>query len=412
MASMLFKRLFEVRLLHEYYLMQADGTSLFDKKRTEWPNGLAEKVINRQYNVANDLLIEPTESCKKQLTDYHIRFAVKPTGFILGIEVNFDQVTPRIPLKEPVLFQFSIRTKNPQFRSFTSESASNTGYYFSNRPLQLKRMRTAPTLSNTIANFTKEKTYAMGELARTSDKLQIARKTTNSDTALDWMPLSDQGDQYMYVNDQDTCRFAQKTIPYQATEPIKKLVAKLVADGSTEPVKTISLSFDTPVQIVSLNFLEDDKGNKITDGLYLLTVSYNENPEESKMIYFSDTLATLRPYALIEITTAKGEDFSVLTADNSIRKSHRIFDILIKSRATYWRYRSNNGKKLTKPDSYDFLTEKGLDLITVDPRLLSAEASYFQKTINSPTVFLPGPDAAISQQGDDVFYSNVFVPKV
>ena len=100
MSDLLYKRLFEVNLLHDYYLVSADGSSFFEKSKATKEALLKSKLNHRMYNVTDFFEIEPSETTKKSLSEFKLIYRKTALGFVLGIQVK-EELTLGATLYKP-----------------------------------------------------------------------------------------------------------------------------------------------------------------------------------------------------------------------------------------------------------------------------------------------------------------------
>ena len=90
LPTVYFKKLVEVRVLHDYYLNSDKNPEYFSLNDANRALILDTKINNDQYDIWADLFIEPTPETQKTMDGCHIRFVRQKTGFILGIRVKPD----------------------------------------------------------------------------------------------------------------------------------------------------------------------------------------------------------------------------------------------------------------------------------------------------------------------------------
>ncbi len=86
MGKIVFKRLAEVQILHDYFLTMADGTSFFEKNKSEKEKFLDQRINQGLYSAGSIFKIAPITA--ERLRDNKILFAETASGFILGVEVD------------------------------------------------------------------------------------------------------------------------------------------------------------------------------------------------------------------------------------------------------------------------------------------------------------------------------------
>ncbi|MCB0483403.1 MAG: hypothetical protein KDC37_02460, partial [Flavobacteriales bacterium] len=133
MADILFKRLFEVRILHGYFLDHwfadsDDKPDLFQAYRDDAAStGNAKRafVLENKYNILRHLNIEPTAKTAKLLDGLRMRWRPIPTGFMAGIEVSRTQAGaffPKISLPMDTVWSFVLRLRNAHFYNITNHA--------------------------------------------------------------------------------------------------------------------------------------------------------------------------------------------------------------------------------------------------------------------------------------------------
>ena len=88
MGLILVKRLFEVHLLHDYYLTGVDGESFFELPADQKAPFLKERLYYDQYRLLKEVTVSPTARCQELLRANKLFFANTRLGFIVGVEVK------------------------------------------------------------------------------------------------------------------------------------------------------------------------------------------------------------------------------------------------------------------------------------------------------------------------------------
>ncbi|MEO1259483.1 MAG: hypothetical protein AAFZ15_11830 [Bacteroidota bacterium] len=165
MSSIIYARLFEVRILHDYYLMKAykessvASDSFFLKNANDQETVLKKVLKLGQYNALDFFEIKPLENTKKILEQLKIRVIPNQLGFFLGMEVNATKTPagggafnikyhPKIAPPSGTHLQFSINSKDTDLykRAVLPQPATlNSRFYFSNKNEQGNK--TFPALS-------------------------------------------------------------------------------------------------------------------------------------------------------------------------------------------------------------------------------------------------------------------------
>lgn len=422
MNRYLFKRLFEVQILHEYYLTRSDGTSVLDNPAANIGALLAGELEKFEYNLTNDIIIEPTESCKQLLKKYHLKFAQNHTGFILGAEVTetLNSVgdtlyQPIIALGADVSFQFTVRIKQASFDSFTNQKLKGERkiYYFNN--IQ-EGGKLAPQLSKNVGDFVAGESYEMGEFARHGGVLKMANKNTTTAIIADWDIIVENP----YINEKDRYFAKNKKFVYKPTATdVNQITATLNKPDGTL-VKSIIYSQTEPIRSISLDFSLTDDAKEILDNCYNLDITGNNGYHEVSQIYLTNNPSIINAFAVIEIKTSPTDDFKIIEGNllstkktvGESKAKNPIFRLLFKSRQTYWRYVSSKREPLIRPALYVFLDIETPYLKTSKPRKFSKSNTYFEN--GGAKFFLANPSNTSFKQepNTNIFVSEIIVPYV
>lgn len=359
MPTILYKCLVEVRIMHEYYLIGADGSNFFDFSPDARRTYLREQVAYGHYKLLTDLTIEPTAATQRLLTQYQLKFSLTYTGYVIGIEVDehlsedtqASSFRPRNILPDGLVFEFLVSAKNPSFRNFTNTRQRTIvpAIYVldSADPRNL-----FPNLATPVANFTDQTSYETGELAAfTEAGVQVvkqAQQTTRSDRLADWQTISPaQG----FLNELDRRLLPKRFyVNLPGTDKIR-VEATLRRVNGDDVVTIVQESkgrawFDFSRPAKTTNELPNDN--------YDLTIT-SSTPNAvlfHKNVYLSDSYnpaafalirlhhgATLGAFSLLR-------NGALIFDSSATEDPHLIFEIWIQSRLTYWRYTSKTGKPL------------------------------------------------------------------
>jgi hypothetical protein len=158
----------------------------------------------------------------------------------------------------------------------------------------------------------------------------------------------------------------------------------------------------------------------VEEGYYDLEITGDGGFSDSHRIYLQTMPLSANLFGMVVMDLAEPHaQFGLLDGGGALKNPYPVFEIRLKSRITYWRYRSSEGKILsTTPKSAPFLTASAGQLVSVNPRSMTASPSEFQvDDPNTPNVneriFLPNPNSvSLRQEADGRIYSDVFVPKI
>lgn len=437
MAVYIYKRLADVKILNEFYLLTSDETSFFGiadpARRAQF---LEDRLLNGQYNLLRDIVIEPTEKSRQVMQAYRIKLVPLNSGFMLGLEVNEApqadgslEYTPFIPVEEPLRLAFAIRLQNPLFLSFSAIPLRTTApalYFFSND--EERGAHDFPSLSLPPPDFVPGRGYEMGELAVINGQLREAIRRTLSSAPANWRAVAGSG----YANENDRVLLPRR-FTYSFAAGNVTAAEFVLKDGAGEEVKTINFTSAAPLSRVALDFVfktpanADDPPEPIASGAYLLEVAGNNNYSDSKTVILDDQQYGRDYLGVVEIKIDRGSGPDALLRDNGSLITRRLadgssvphpsYEIRIRSRITYWRYISSKKRELdVGPKAAPFLAKEGRVLVSKNPRSLSALPMIFsrinQNTGLPETAFLPNPlPSPISEQGGRLF-SDIYVSQV
>jgi hypothetical protein len=168
--------------------------------------------------------------------------------------------------------------------------------------------------------------------------------------------------------------------------------------------------------------------NKINDGiLYTLTVTgdngYNKTvplifywggPDEAPTgnwgwIHLQRKVSD----ASFDLLSGDGNLFTRIQPDGTV-VPHPIFEIRLKSRFTFWRWRNDEGKTLLAPGAAIAPMVDPIDgaWISKTPRFITYRPTYFLNPNDNMYYFLPNPESdTLAEVSRQQFFSNIPVPQ-
>ncbi len=203
MTTVDYKILFEVRILHDYYLFGPDpfqdevSTSYFAMDSASQAARLQALLRRGRYDISKDLefIVGPADS--RSFSDLRMRMIRSSTGFFIGIEVEATaqnggavRFRPVIRPADDATLTFGIAFTNPSFGAISNlrlDRDSNNIYYFSNRG-----RHDGPSLSQPIGSLVAGQQYRMGDLARVGRDLRRATADNSGDSRF-WEPVTGNG---------------------------------------------------------------------------------------------------------------------------------------------------------------------------------------------------------------------------
>lgn len=429
MSTILYKRLFEVRILHDYYLSKADLTSFYALNDNEKADFLNLSIGQNEYDVRNYLEITPSESTQNAFKNFHLRMAMTPSGFILGVKVksilneaNEEQYLPTTLTPDDALrLGFILRIKDSEFSTFTNlkiQRSAPSSYFFTNT--NSDGVKHFPSLSMPVADFVAGNIYEPGEMAIVAGELKEALEETTSTDAAVWRAVD--GD--VFANEQDRI-LLPKLFPYTLSEASESVEFTLKDQDGTD-IKKVTFNTSVENQPLHLDFRqtslpEGDVPVDVDDGHYQLEIS-TDSSTKTEPVYLSDELYRRTNAGVLVIETdVTDPDFKVVNDDGTLitKKNeddtivpHPVFEIRFKRRSTYWRYRSDTGDRLkATADSQPFLNEQGNDLITKDLRPLTRYPTFFSNP-PQPDVYLPNPNKNSFKKEAKKYFSDTYVSPI
>jgi hypothetical protein len=403
-----YRKLFELRILHEYYLFSDNVRDYFILDDITREKDLNKLIINHRYDIWKDLIIEPSPSTRRVMDDRHIRFAPTKTGFVLGVRVNTanGKYYPFVDQgNDPLLFYIHIL--NPAFRNYTSLRLNSTveaRYFLSNAdPESLLRY---PSLSSPVNDFKSGQYYEQGDLAMIGGVTMEALTRTNSDQASDWAlsnsaGVAHEGDRIL-LPAKFTYSFNRAISVSQADFTLKAM------NGDT--LKSIHAGSPDRLDRVFLNFSDALLAGQV---YYTLDVTGDNGYQEIRRILSSDDFYHASGLGALEIMNTSGNPgFSLFDTDGSLKPAFPVFEIRLKSWVTYWRYRSNTGIRFkTSPKTSPFLVADNGSLKTRKPVVMAASPLEFRDT--NPAIgnlYLPNPaDQSLKTDAGGILYSDIYV---
>ena len=446
MNTILYRRLFEVRILHGYYL---DGHVLDNENPVffqEYPPEKQTDILNDRYAISSDLEVIPTKSTEDLMRRMQMRWRATTTGFFAGIEAlskGAGKFVPKVPIPEGTTWTFLLRVRNPGFYNITNHVLRSTlpgRYLFTNRndAVFTKRdnkdfkKQNLPSLSVPPGAFDASRSWEMGELAIISKKLKIARDGNET-----FELLTD----HQWANSNDRVALP-KSFRYRFDPKwtdIKEATFTLSKLDNTELTK-IKFEFKegTPGEVpLNFSFLPktagEDRPQPLPDGFYYLQVASQAGVLEKRWVNLRSDIPEGEPiFGLVDIVyqSAQTDDFRLLDAEQLLRLHASPtnpnqfvptpFEIRLLRRETYWRYfvdniitpNSDPAKFLNPELEYKNGTERK-NIATKAPRPLIRARTRLSADKNQ-LVFLPIPDNATLNYDHDSkqYFTDLFLQTI
>ncbi len=344
MRNNIFKRIFEVRILHDYYLL-SENKSFFDQPPDQQRKIIEKRIQHNLLDLRKDLKIYPTAATKSLMERHKMGYFQTPLGFVATIEVvskfkdGAVRYKPRFNLPLNSIFHYNVEVSNPYFNNLTEgrlRSRFDSIYYFTNQVIG----QSPGILASPIADWNPDLTYEMGDLAIINGQLKQAVRRCQDNTASNWHPRSGQG----LVHAGDRCLLpTQSAYRFPPSLTDQNATAKLInLDGQT--FKVSQGAIESNLRSLNLDFRKDSDGNEIKNGKYNLQIQGDHGYIDEKEVIIDDQLYNPYLYGIIGISDdTENLDNMILDQDGflsrpSPNETHPIFEIRLRSRSTYWRY--------------------------------------------------------------------------
>ncbi len=426
MNTTIYKRLFEIRFFHDYYLGDEQGDSFYapGSKQKLW---LQAALESGRYNVGNFLEITPTPETKELIRNQRMRMVPTPMGFFVGLEVKQEELIngnkffkPFIPLSDDAPLAFSLKIKNELFFNYTNfplDDRLPAICYFSNE--NARKAGTSIVLPKPPQKIDGNAVYPMGELVKVAGK--ILEVIVKPDGSQDFPAISGDG----FVNRSDKYLLPKKFVYNFRKNVSGKVEFKLWKEGEAEPVKSISRTFSEPVRFASLDFekKEDKDKTPIPDGEYNLE-AIAANFSDKRKILLSNKLYDTGWFGAIVIRPKSGKsnpDYDLLDDSgqlktrviNGSKEPHPVFELRFLSRKTYWRYLSKEEFKDNEfpPIFVERQANNRKALFTKEPRAFSQTLTSFNEAIIKG-VFLPNASASSLRMEGRTYISDIHLSAI
>jgi hypothetical protein len=431
--SLLYKTLFEVKLMHEYFITDINGHTIFDEpiqnKRLQF---LLDAYANDADSIDKELQISFSDVFKSMHDSHQLRLIPSYSGFKVMIRVNEkklpDQSTvyePFVPLPASLGSCIQVTRKNNLIDRYTNSRISRplpSIYFFSNE--NIPGAKSFPFLSNAVAPMKPLYHYEQGEMAAFGADLMRFYKDRNGAEA--WNPVTGSA----FANEGDRMLLPmQFKYTFEAADKVTQ-ASFVLKDNNGNELKTITASGTAPLRNTTLDFsdkaiaLSPDGNTTLSDSVYTLQVSGDNGYQFEQPVIFSNQLYDESTWAIILIRlTAKNTQFNLLDADgrlithrdpNNILTDPPVFELSIPSRFGYWRYINNRGSKLDLPadlTGYLFISDNGL-LQTLTPRTLSKRYFLLTNDLGTETKYLPNPvNYGLIKDEEDRICFDIKVPE-
>lgn len=431
--SLIYKTLFEVKLMHEYFLTREDGSSVFaaasQQDRLQF---LMEEFANAKKGIGEDISFAFPEALSTLYKDHQLRLLPSYSGCRVVVRVtahnlpgNMIAYKPLTALPDDLHIFIGVMRKKNHLDAYTNARVSReipATYYVSNNTVVTPR--TFPFLTNAIPAVDSAAVYEQGELSISAGgQVQAFFLQSGMDQ---WETKPGTG----FLNETDRLLVPTRFRYQSGKRPGPDQVSWVLLDASgnttaqmdtgagSSPIKELFLDFSGSVRTIPAG-----KAFQLEDFFYTLEISENGGPGRPYRLLFSDVLIAENPWAVLDIGVSAGEaPFQLLAADGYLFSRRDasgtltpapVFEIPVTSRFAFWRFRNYHGHELdvSAPLS-DFVNKEQSALVTRKPRALAKHWFNLKNLVPPGSVYVPNPDSEqlIPESDRRIFY-DIRVPQ-
>jgi hypothetical protein len=431
MSTIIFKRLFEVRILHDYFLTTEDGVSFFERNKLSKENLLSKKLVSAIYDVQDLFEIDSLKSTERTISEYKLIFKKTNLGFLVGLEVKIEDKAgeigyiPRFKMDRSIHLTFSIKSRTPFFKSLTSTALKSnipSIYYFTNKDKEVfnDADHTSLPLSSKVDVHQDGNTYEMGTLANFEGEMREALQYTDGIDPSHWEKTTD----WRFVNNADSILLPHKFNYQLSKEENVTQIEFTLKDESDNEVKKISKSGLDIIESIELDFNKNDVSIAIESKLYTLSVSKNAGAEVLQKIYLNSDIYDKNYLGVVDIRLDElNSAYSLFDTEGFLNRSpdpitlkdtHPIFELRFKNRRTYWRYHKEIDFTIDeKSTTNEFLNEfSSITLVSILPKALTENLIPFRKTIPpnpQQELMLPPPKVVSIKIEKEKIFSEIYI---
>jgi len=410
--AVIYKTLFEVKLMHEYFLTRRDGTVIFQE--TAQPQRLTfleQEFEDGRMSINQDIYYEFPEELKSSYEGLYLKLIPSYSGCRVVVRVTDERLAdlstvyrPFAPLPDDLSIFISVRKKNNNIYSYTNERIKRSCpaiYFFSTQ--DAITLRTFPYLTNAIPAEGDTSDYEQGELALSSGN--TIREFFRDAGADQWNNVTGSG----FINESDRLILPTK-FQYSFGNNVSLTEAEFVLKDHTG-VESDRILVTNSSGIGPKYFLDFSK--KITtvplslafipsQFIHTLEVTGNNGYQAKHSILFSNELSATDSWAAICVSTRSVNDaFNLFAPDGFLIRRRDpigtwtpapVFEIPVKSRFAYWRFINDRGREMIISASLtDYVNKEGNVLVTKRPRSIARHWFLLQKESPVGTVYVPNP---------------------
>lgn len=431
--ALIYKTLFEVKLMHEFFLTDKTGEPVFalpDQK--DRMNMLMNEFTNDRKSINEDLLFKFPDNLLSGYNNYQLKLLSTYSGFKVVTRVYKKTLPDNSlvyeavnPLPDNFDIYILLSKKNNSIEGYTNSILTRPApfmYFFTNE--NVLSPKAFPFLTSDISPFdNSDNSYQQGDI--TSFGINDIREFYKDSTGDQWYPLGGNA----FANENDRLLAPLKFYYSFGTNSNITDATFTLKDKNGNTIKTITANNTDFIQQALLDF--SDQNNSIllpasfqfTDVIFSLEVSGSNGYSKKHSIIFSDIFFNRENWGVVNIRPAVSiAAFNLIGSDGFLIKRRSaagiwdqapIFEIPIKSRFTYWRFRNVRGKELKlDPLLTDYLFKEGKNLLSIQPRSVSNSYFKLHKQGSTDTKYFPGPvNYNISKDNKERICFDIMVPE-
>lgn len=433
MIRELYKILFEVLFLHEYYLTDPDQRSVFDAANINDAGAFLDKRWQQgQPSTLDGVLVRMAAASHPVFARQQLRLV--PGYSRLQVVARVDakrradgSVTykPVVPLNNAVSLVLLLEDQGATLSEISNGRMQRNidgTYFFSNAAVSGNK--TYPSLSNPIAAKLAAYDYEQGELVKDGNAVKAYYFDGQESQ---FAAIAGDG----FVNESDRILTGTSFVyRFMPTDAVTNASFALL-DASGKVLRTITAKASVPLREVALNFSQDvaittaDGGDVI---VYTLRVTGTGNYARSlPLVFYGNADELGSAWGVVNIRVGAADDvFGLVDAEGNLRTRVRpdgtvvsppSFQLRVKSLFRFRKYVNQTGLGLTAPAGGPgaFLQQSGNGLTTRMPVPLTYLPYFFSTNPSaaSPSwVYLPAPlRGGVTEFTNKQFFSVVRVPE-
>lgn len=409
--ALIYKTLFEVKLMHEYYLTAEDGQTVFSfNNQGDRIDFLLQMFSAGRPSLNEDLTFEFAEEMKRIYDGFSLKLLMSYSGFKIACRVNQKILpdgtlvyTPFIPLPDDFNLLIRIVKKSPRLASYTLSDVGSPvafNYLFSNE--NILSANVFPFLTSNISAFDATHNYTQGEIA--SYGINDIRQYYKDAGGDQWQSIPGR----TYANENDRLLAPLRFYyTFGNTANITNAVFDL-KDKDGAVLKTITVNNTDFINKAPLDF-SDLTGRVLLpdnfdfeDAIFRLEVHGSNGFSKTHRVVFNNTLFSAENWGLIAMKSRVTNPLFNLFANDGYLFKRRlpngtwnpspVFEIPVKSRFPFFRFINDKGLELKLiPALSDYLLKEDKILLSKRPRSVAKNYFLLQKQGSSNTKYVPNP---------------------